>query len=97
VWNTYAPTSLHIEKLALRDSLLHYLVLTSCSLSTHTLHNAKYTQKGFCGHCTYALQDINEWAAQITRLAAFAPFAGVGYKTTMGMGQVSVDLHRIDD
>lgn len=97
VWNTYAPTSLHIEKLALRDFLLQHLVVTSCSLSTHTLHNTKYAQKGFCGHCTYTLQDVNDWAAQITRLAAFAPFAGVGYKTTMGMGQVDVHLHRIDD
>ncbi len=93
VWNTYAPKALHIEKQAIRDFLLRQVVVTTCDLSTHTLHYPKYTQKGFCGQCTYAIQENNERAAQITRLAAFAPYAGVGYKTTMGMGQVRVDLH----
>jgi CRISPR/Cas system endoribonuclease Cas6 (RAMP superfamily) len=42
--------------------------------------------------CTYSVNERSEQAAQFTRLAAFAPFAGVGYKTTMGMGQVRAML-----
>lgn len=93
VWNTYAPKALHVEKQAMRDFLHLRMSVTACALSTHTLHYPKYTQKGFCGQCTYAIQENNERAAQITHLAAFAPFAGVGYKTTMGMGQVRAGLH----
>lgn len=47
--------------------------------------------------CTYAILENNEQAETVTCLAAFAPFAGVGYKTTMGMGQVRADLRFIDD
>jgi CRISPR-associated endoribonuclease Cas6 len=96
VWNTYAPKALHVEKLAIRDFLVRHVAVTTCALSTHTLHYTKYTQKGFCGQCIYAILENNERAAQITHLAAFAPFAGVGYKTTMGMGQVRAGLHLID-
>ncbi|SRR6266567_3633453 len=87
-WNRYAPDSLKIEKQALQNFLRHKVTVTACDLSTHTLHYAKYTQKGFVGTCTYALQEDGERAAHLGRLAAFAHFAGVGYKTTMGMGQV---------
>lgn len=97
VWNTYAPKALQVEKLAIRDFLVHHVAVTACDLSTHTLHYTKYTQKGFCGQCTYAILENNEQAEQVTCLAAFAPFAGVGYKTTMGMGQVRADLRFIDD
>jgi CRISPR-associated endoribonuclease Cas6 len=90
-WNSYAPDPLKIEKQALQDLLRHKVTVTGCSLSTHTLHYPKYTQKGFAGTCTYALQEDGARAAQLARLAAFARFAGVGYKTTMGMGQVRME------
>ncbi len=90
-WNSYAPDPLKIEKEALQDLLRHKVTVTGCSLSTHTLHYPKYTQKGFAGTCTYALLEDGARAAQLARLAAFARFAGVGYKTTMGMGQVRME------
>jgi CRISPR-associated endoribonuclease Cas6 len=89
-WNSYAPASLLMEKQALRDVLSRGIVVTDCDLSTYTLHFPTYTQKGFTGTCTYALQEDNEQMAYLARLAAFARFAGVGYKTTMGMGQVRI-------
>jgi CRISPR-associated endoribonuclease Cas6 len=90
-WNSYAPDPLKIEKQALQDMLWHKVIVTACDLSTHTLHYPKYMQKGFAGTCTYALLEDGARAAQLARLAAFARFAGVGYKTTMGMGQVRME------
>jgi CRISPR-associated endoribonuclease Cas6 len=90
-WNSYAPDELQIEKQALQDLLRHKVTVTACSLWTHTLHYPKYTQKGFAGTCTYTIQEDGECASQLARLAAFARFAGVGYKTTMGMGQVRME------
>ena len=90
-WNSYAPDSLKIEKEALQDLLRHKVSVTGCSLWTHTLHYPKYTQKGFAGTCTYTIQEDGKRADQLARLAAFARFAGVGYKTTMGMGQVRME------
>ncbi len=87
-WNSYAPAHLVKEKQALRDVLTRSITVTDCDLSTHTLHFPTYTQKGFTGTCTYALQEEDEQSACLAQLAAFARFAGVGYKTTMGMGQV---------
>ena len=93
VWNSYAPTSLHIEKQALRDFVRRQVTVTACDLSTHTLHYLKHMQKGFSGRCTYTVNERSALAAQLACLAAFAPYAGVGYKTTMGMGQVRATLH----
>lgn len=87
-WNRYAPAHLVREKQVLRDVLMWGITVTDCDLSTHTLHFPTYTQKGFTGTCTYALQEEDEQTACLAQLAAFARFAGVGYKTTMGMGQV---------
>jgi len=90
-WNSYAPDPLHIEREVLRDTLRHNITIITCDLSTHILHYPKYAQKGFTGTCTYHLPQEEEQAAQLTRLAAFARFSGVGYKTTMGMGQVRME------
>lgn len=90
-WNGYAPDPLHIAQEALRDTLRHDIAITACDLSTHILYYPKYAQKGFTGTCTYHLSQEEKQAAQLTRLAAFARFAGVGYKTTMGMGQVRME------
>ncbi|MBC7324297.1 MAG: CRISPR system precrRNA processing endoribonuclease RAMP protein Cas6 [Moorella sp. (in: Bacteria)] len=52
--------------------------------------NALYT--GLVGHCTFGLgrqvaRIHPEHARQVNLLAGFAFYAGVGQKTTMGMGQ----------
>jgi CRISPR-associated endoribonuclease Cas6 len=59
-------------------------------LRTALLEFGRYRQVGFWGTCEYLPlpgADPAVWAAA-QALARFAPFAGVGYKTTMGMGQV---------
>lgn len=46
---------------------------------------------GFEGECYYAIRcEDPTWQRRIGLLAAFAPFAGVGWRTTMGLGQVKL-------
>jgi CRISPR-associated endoribonuclease Cas6 len=92
-WNRYAPACYRIERQGLRASLLSTVAMTKCSLHTCTLHYPNYTQKGFVGTCNYGIQVTSDIAALLTTLAAFAFYAGVGYKTTMGMGQVRVTFN----
>jgi len=87
-WNRHAPASLSLSRAELSEILTNEVTILSCDLSTCTQHYPKYPQKGFLGTCTYRLPEKETHAAQLTGLATFAHFAGVGYKTTMGMGQV---------
>src|SRR6266699_2939810 len=92
VWNSYAPEALKVEKLTLQDFIRRNVVMTACdSLSTHTLHYPRYTQKGFTGFCHYEIHGDDTLARQLSMLAQFARYSGVGYKTTMGMGQVRIE------
>jgi len=56
------------------------------------LHFPNYVQKGFEERCTYQLSADQQQVSKLTSLAAFAHYAGVGYKTSMGMGQVRVEF-----
>ncbi len=53
----------------------------------------RYNLVGFKGYCKYGFTpgtlELDRWA--ITLLFNYAAIAGVGYKTTMGMGQVRVN------
>jgi CRISPR-associated endoribonuclease Cas6 len=89
-WNCYAPTSLSLSRAVPGETLTNGITILSCDLSTRTMQYPKYSQKGFLGTCTYRLPEEEKHAAQLTCLAAFARFSGVGYKTTMGMGQVRI-------
>jgi CRISPR-associated endoribonuclease Cas6 len=96
-WNLYAPAVLRIEKAPLREFVQQHVRVNDYTLHTVTLHYPKYTQKGFVGRCTYYVKDPmrvsdghkeeQSCARQLAVLAEFARYAGVGYKTTMGMGQ----------
>ncbi len=89
-WNRNAPECYRIEKQGLRKSLMNDVRVTRCSLVTRVLHFPNFSQKGFVGVCTYAIQGSNDFAKLLTTLAAFSYYAGAGSKTTMGMGQVRV-------
>jgi CRISPR-associated endoribonuclease Cas6 len=90
-WNTYAPAAFQVEPKIVRDAARFSMTVTECSVATHTLHFPTSAQKGFLGTCTYQVAEQEEHVGELTRLAAFARFAGVGYKTTMGMGQVRME------
>ncbi|NWJ94206.1 MAG: CRISPR-associated endoribonuclease Cas6 [Chloroflexi bacterium] len=94
VWNNYAPHSLRIEKENLQDFIQRNVNMSECNLSTATLHFPHYLQKGFVGTCTFAIDVQNDFASQLSALAKFARYSGVGYKTTMGMGQVCIERYK---
>jgi CRISPR-associated endoribonuclease Cas6 len=90
-WNKYAPEQMRKEKQIVQDSSLNeHIAVTACRLHHAYLHFPSYVQKGFVGQCTYQLRTDRLLASHLTTLAAFAYYAGVGYKTTMGMGQIRV-------
>ncbi len=91
-WNRYAPEVLHIDKTTMRDFVTHNVTVSDYNLHTTCLHFPKYTQKGFIGTCSYSIQETsNACAPQLSALAEFARYSGVGYKTTMGMGQARIE------
>ena len=92
VWNLYAPEQMRIAKPPLRECIEKHISVVSCTLDTAFLHFPTHAQKGFVGQCTYQLTADQPLIAHLTTLAAFAYYAGVGYKTTMGMGQVRVEF-----
>jgi len=88
VWNAYAPQHLRMDKQRLRMFLIEHVSVLDCAIATMMWSFPQYLQKGFVGTCTYQIQEEDEGiAANLTTLAAFARYAGIGYKTTMGMGQ----------
>jgi CRISPR-associated endoribonuclease Cas6 len=67
-----------------------HLIITRYTLATSYLPSSKFGQPGFQGTVTYEIKGPRTTveAQWISPLARFALFAGIGYKTTMGMGQV---------
>ncbi len=59
-------------------------------LATKQLDYGRYKIIGFCGYCVYDCRRMKlAYNCQsIVFLSALAEFTGIGYKTTMGMGQV---------
>ena len=91
VWNNYAPPILQIDKSALRAFIPRNVVINDYALHTSKFRFPKYGLKGFVGTCSYLIQQEGESAAQLATLAEFARYAGVGSKTTMGMGQARTE------
>jgi CRISPR-associated endoribonuclease Cas6 len=85
-WQTFAP-------IRLDPALARVFALVRVSeyeLRTELLHFARYKVIGFKGHVTYTYPHEVDAPPRhaLNTLVDFAFFAGVGYKTTMGMGQV---------
>jgi CRISPR-associated endoribonuclease Cas6 len=80
-----------------RDDVMNYVreavVVSRHKLETHMFEFRSSKQVGFTGSVVYKLLDKNETTliAHLNRLADLAFYTGVGYKTTMGMGQVMRD------
>jgi CRISPR-associated endoribonuclease Cas6 len=92
-WNSYAPPCFALEKRSLSAWVTRNVIVKACQdLHMHTLQFSTHIQRGFLGTCQYELTALDGLAAQVTALAAFAFYSGIGYKTTMGMGQVRVDF-----
>lgn len=84
-WNEFAPQPLPEELRQTAEGLL----IARYKLETRMLDFGRHKELGFEGECEYELgpELPEEGAAQLAALAGFAFYAGVGAKTTMGMGQ----------
>lgn len=85
-WNRYSPVHLGEE---IAPLLAERVLLTRYDLKTRMLDFGRYRQVGFTGRCEFRIEMKDDlWGKVPHLLADFAFYAGVGYKTTMGMGQV---------
>lgn len=101
-WHDLAPPEL--APLIQRERIEQYIqddgiVIHDHDLRTHHVTYTSHPQRGFVGTCTYHLRGPDEEMTpdaplnvrhQLLLLARFAFYAGIGYKTAMGMGQVRV-------
>lgn len=87
-WNRMGDVELDVDERALNEALRisHY------DLSASLVPFDKYTIIGFRGELHYSLtSDVDPYHQGVLRaLFRFAEYAGIGYKTTMGMGEVRV-------
>lgn len=88
-WNALAPAGLALPADALGDYLENDVVILEISqLRTAMWRYPRHLQVGFLGRVSYGLKGADTaLRRQLNALADFAFYAGVGYKTTMGMGQ----------
>lgn len=99
-WRELAPTEL--VDVIRQDQLERYIaeegiIIDDHALQTHRVQFNRHPQRGFLGTCTYELRGSGEGGVvpgeltirhQLVLLSWLAFYTGVGYKTTMGMGQV---------
>lgn len=84
-WNAFAPIRLSMEVHRFAEEAL---AVSRYNLKTHMVPLAGGRQVGFTGLCEYtALEGDPYGLVGVNILADFAFFAGVGAKTTMGLGQ----------
>ena len=85
-WNAFAPVAVSEE---VRRFAEECLAISRYHLSTRALEAKDGSlQIGFVGQCRYtALNRDRYWLSLIQLLTDYAFYAGVGYQTTVGMGQ----------
>ncbi|HEY73855.1 MAG: CRISPR-associated protein Cas6 [Chloroflexi bacterium] len=86
-WNEFAHIAVSGEA---RRFAEESMAINRYKLSTRAITaKGKSVQIGFVGHCRYiALNQDRYWLSVIQLLSDYAFYAGVGYQTTRGMGQV---------
>ncbi|MCL4441723.1 MAG: CRISPR-associated endoribonuclease Cas6 [Firmicutes bacterium] len=85
-WNSFSPLKLP------ENTDFSLVRVKRYTLRTEMVIFERYMVAGFVGRCAYNLPGKYDdlLAFQVHTLARFAEFAGVGYKVTMGLGEVSL-------
>jgi CRISPR-associated endoribonuclease Cas6 len=93
-WDLFAPPDLRLVTSGVTPHNIgawceEQVIVTRYSLETCYLPSNKFGQTGFQGNVIYEIKGspAAPEASWLSPLARFALFSGVGYKTTMGMGQ----------
>lgn len=84
-WNSFSRTIL------LEDADLPERLAACCTLARYSLRSERFSLEGrqitgFCGQVSYRFGGTELARCVLGLLAAFAPFAGIGIKTALGMG-----------
>lgn len=84
-WSIFSPIKL------LDEIDFSRIMVKKYNLRTEVVHFENYMIAGFVGKCTYKLpEDVEDLLLlHVGALSRFAIFSGVGYKVTMGMGNIS--------
>jgi len=88
-WNTFAPLKIHpdVRRFAEESMAINHYDLRT-RLIRFGARGERGTYSGFVGQCSYAFLNRDRyWLGLIHLLGAFAFYAGVGYRTAMGLGQ----------
>jgi CRISPR-associated endoribonuclease Cas6 len=93
-WNHIGDVELDVDEQALSEALR----ISQYNLSTSLVPFDKYPIIGFRGELQYSLaKDVDLYHQGVLRaLFRFAEYAGIGYKTTMGMGEVRTKCYAKD-
>lgn len=85
-WRHFGPAFPGLDAVA--QEAERWLLVSSYHLATQTLNLGSFRQKGFAGWVEFAWQPgiPANVAQRLWTLAAFATYAGTGYKTAMGLG-----------
>jgi CRISPR-associated endoribonuclease Cas6 len=86
-WTAFADLPLVADLAAFYEN---EVAVSRHRLETQVIPGGKFQLIGFIGECTFRLpaRADNEMVRHLNALADFAMYAGVGMKTTQGMGQV---------
>ena len=86
-WNAFTPRSMALPDL--REALDEWVVLSNFFGETRRVELGEHRTVGFVGKCTYRVaRPVPELRQLLGLLAEFAFYAGVGWQTTHGLGQV---------
>ena len=94
-WNAFSPIEVHPDVRRFADECL---VVSSYRLQTRRVafgDGQRGIVPGFVGACRYYVEVPDRyWMGLIQLLAGFSLYAGVGLRTTMGLGQARREEHR---
>jgi len=89
-WNAFSRVDLGSN---IADIVDERMSLARHSIRTTVLNFGNHKQVGFVGDCEFLIHGMDDIPARIFHLLAeFAFYAGVGHKTTMGMGEARLVL-----
>ena len=88
-WEKTGSAPLDLERV---NRLCESVLPMQYRLETGVMRMDKYFIPGFVGICSFRMIETpsDEEKQALAKLLAIVPFAGIGYKTAMGMGQATV-------
>ncbi len=102
-WDLFAPAHLRLSACDLTPRGIEawcdeHVIVSQYTLATRYLSSSKFGHVGFQGRVIYEVKgnptlQAARWLSPLARLALFS---GIGYKTTMGMGQVRCVMYEKD-